>query len=218
MTGSHILVNFKGEDEVDSESSEQETAIEVRARKGMQYLQERVSFFERRAFYMEGEDGKCRIAGFHDSFKEVTEGLDRNMPLLYLLEIDLQGITLNTELYLPDIEVFGVVVNMKEAPERCTLKVLGVGLDEGCVMTSMKELIQERSLDLIQNMWQRLNKDYKKKYLTNILQLQTSWRIYKPFRVPHDFAEDIEDIVNPDLRTLLFDDTAIYETLCQKPR
>ena len=218
VTGSHILVKFKDEDEVNSESSEQEEAIEGRARRGMRYLQKRGDAFERSAFDLEGEDGTCRIAGFHDSFKEVTKGLDRNMPLLYLLEIDLQEITLNTELYLPDIEVFGVVVNMKEAPERCTLEVLGVGLDESCVETSMKDLIAEGSLALIKNMWQRLDKDHKRKYLTNVLQRQTSWRIYKPFNVPHDIAGDIEDIANPDLRALLFDDTETYNTLCEKPR
>ena len=162
VTGSHILVHFRSDDEIDSESSEQETAIENRASQGMQYLQQQGTAFERRAFDMDEEDGKCRIAGSYDFFMEVTEGLDRKLPLLYLLDIDLQEIKVNTELYLSDIEVFGVVINTNEASERCTLQVLGVGLDEGCVETSMKELIEERSLGQIKDMWKCLDKDFKK--------------------------------------------------------
>ena len=50
VTGSHILVHFRSDDEIDSESSEQETAIENRASQGMQYLQQQGTAFERRAF------------------------------------------------------------------------------------------------------------------------------------------------------------------------
>ena len=53
VTGSHILVHFRSDDEVDSESSEQETAIEVRARKRHAVFA-RASFFLRETCILHG--------------------------------------------------------------------------------------------------------------------------------------------------------------------
>ena len=36
--------------------------------------------------------------------------------------------------------------------------------------------------------------------------------------VPHDFASDTEDIINPDLLGLIHNDKEIYESLCNEPR
>ena len=35
--------------------------------------------------------------------------------------------------------------------------------------------------------------------------------------VPHDYASDVEDICNPHLLSLLYDDKKMYEALCTKP-
>ena len=36
--------------------------------------------------------------------------------------------------------------------------------------------------------------------------------------VPHDFASDTQDIINPDLLGLIYNDKAVYESLCNEPR
>ena len=36
--------------------------------------------------------------------------------------------------------------------------------------------------------------------------------------MPHDFASDTEDIINPDVLGLIHNDKEVYESLCKEPR
>jgi hypothetical protein len=53
-------------------------------------------------------------------------------------------VTPNTELYLPDVDVFGVVVDLDEAAQMCTLQLTAVGLDEDGEETSLQELVEKK--------------------------------------------------------------------------
>ena len=198
---------------------EQETAIAEQASRGIQYLQENGAGFERLAFELDEDGGECKIAGTLDNFRKVREGLGRRMPRLMLLEIDLREVTPKTELYLPGVEVFGFVDDLDETAEVCTLQVTAVGLDEGGEETSLRELIKKkRSLAEIKNIWQSLDQGEKVVHLTNVLTKQTSWQIFKVSMGPHDYASDVEDIINPDLLGLIYDDKETFESLCNEPR
>ena len=82
----------------------------------------------------------------------------------------------------------------------------------------MEQLIQTRSLAQIKNIWYRLDHERKKAHLTQFLAEKTSWLVFKVSMMPHDFASDTEDIINPDLLSLLYNDKEVYETLCDEPR
>ena len=76
--------------------------------------------------------------------KKVTQGLERTNPRLTILDIDLKEVTPKTEMYFPDVDVFGYVVDLNEPAEECTLQVTAVGLDEGGEEISLKELVEKK--------------------------------------------------------------------------
>ena len=121
-------------------------SVAEKVSRGIQYLKEKGNAFEKLAFELDEDCGVCKIAGTLDNFNKVREGLGRRMPRLYLLEIVVRELTPNTELYLPDVDVFGVIVDVDENAEMCTLQVTAVGLAEGVEETSLQELIEKSRL------------------------------------------------------------------------
>ena len=51
----------------------------------------------------------------------------------------------------------------------------------------------------IKDIWHGLDQGDKIAHLTKLLTKETSWQIFKGSMVPHDYASDTEDIINPDL-------------------
>ena len=194
-----------------------EKAIADQVRKGIQYLQEKGAAFEVKAFERDEDCDVCKIAGTLDDDR-VSKMLERKNPSLILCNIDLSEVTKGTQLFLFDADVLGYVTAMDEQAEVCTLQVTAVGLDEGGAETSLNELIQTRSLDDIKRMWILLDQHDKIKHLTRLLKKETPWQLFKSATVPHDYACDTEDIVNLDLLALLYDDKAVYESLCSERR
>ena len=191
--------------------------IKSRVERGIQFLHEKSIYSERQAFEPDEDFDMCRVAHIDDGFQKVAEAFNRRMPCLVLLEMSQKEIAKRTEIYLPEIEVFGVVDEIDEDNNMCTLKVLAVGLDAGGYETPMQELIEETSLDELKNMWLRLDAEPKCHYLSDAFGKRTSWQIFKGSMVPHDYKEGIDDITNMDLYSLLHNDKATYEALCEVP-
>ena len=63
---------------------EEEMEISELVTKGTQYLQEKGDAFERCAFELDEDCGKCKIAGTLDCCYRVEAGLGRRMPRLML--------------------------------------------------------------------------------------------------------------------------------------
>ena len=122
---------------------QQEMEVAELVSRGIQYLQDKSAAFEKLAFEVDEDCGKCKIVGTLDNYHKVTEGLGRRMPRLMLHGIDLKEVTPKTELCLSDVDVFGYVVDLDEAAEECTLQVTALGLDEGGEETSLKEYLEK---------------------------------------------------------------------------
>ena len=171
------------------------------ASKGVRYLEEKGTYFERLSFEPDEEPGQCRIAGSNDDRlgPEVRKLMTQKRPRLILLDIVLTEVTKGTEIYLPDLDVFGYVFELDEFEEKCVLEVTAVGMDEDGEEVSLQELVQTYSLEQMKLFWQKFDSTKKCSYLSYVLDKSTSWQVYKVNQVSHNFAADTEAIINPNL-------------------
>ena len=209
---------YKNSDEGGCNNYTHEARIKDLVNRGLQYLNDKGAACESRVFDREEGCSTCRIAGTVGNFQaEVKNQLGRGMPRLVLHSMDVRAITPSKELYLHDVDVFGQVMHVDEGEDMCILMVIAVGLDERGEEISLNELIKTKTLTEIKRIWRDLETSEKAAHLTKVFQETTSWQIFQGLAVPHDYASDVEDICNPHLLDLLYDDKATYEALCKKP-
>ena len=94
----------------------------------------------------------------------------------------------------------------------------GDGLDAKNVRVLLAEDMSWSSLATVERCWEEKSSSKKKAILTGCLGFDTVVVVYKGTILPHDFASDTNAIQNPDLVSMLYDDSAFCWTLSTNAR